>query len=177
MSAAAGGAPRRPVRSPVDVASVPVSLTVSVVSGLLAGVLGTGVHANLWRVTPQVWIPWGALLALGLLLSLCVWSGATTRRVWAAALSGMVAYAVSYVLAFARPDSALIVLDPSAAVGVAGMLWFGGILVVTLAAVVVVGRWWRCRRAAARAVSAGPHPLTDAGPAGGAPAEGPDGPA
>lgn len=133
-------------RSPVETASVPVSAAIAIVSGVLAGVLGTGVHANIWHLGPHLWIPWGAVLALGLLLSLCLWSGTTTRRIWAAAVPGLVAYAVSFVLAFAKPDSALIALGPGSAVGISGLLWFGGILLVTLAAVVIVGRWWRRRR-------------------------------
>lgn len=138
----------RPPRSAVEVAGVPVSLVISVVSGLLAGVLGTGVHGNIWHAAPHVWIPWGAVLALGLLLSLSLWSGTTTRRIWAAAVPGVVAYATAFALAFAKPGSALVVLSGASAIGVAGLLWFGGILVITLVAVVLTGRWWRRRRRA-----------------------------
>ena len=42
------------------------------------------------------------------------------------------------------------VLSVTSAIGFAGLLWFGGILVVTLLAVVLVGRWWRRRRAEVR---------------------------
>ncbi|WP_144793068.1 hypothetical protein [Kocuria palustris] len=136
-------------RSPVDVASVPVSAVVSVVSGLLAGILGTVVHGNILRLGGHLWIPWGAVLALALLLSLSVWSGTTTRRIWASAVPGIVAYAAAFVLAFGRPDSPLVVMSPGSAIGISGLLWFGGILVVTLLSVVLVGRWWRQRRRAA----------------------------
>lgn len=161
----------RPARSAVEVASVPVSLVISLVSGLLAGVLGTGVHGNIWHVAPHVWIPWGALLALGLLLSLSLWSGTTTRRVWAAAVPGVVAYAAAFVLAFGKPGSALVVLSATSAIGLAGLLWFGGILVITLVAVVLMGRWWRRRRrvhAQRLAAEPGHRVLSDPGPRGAA---------
>lgn len=141
-------------RSSVDQASVPVSATISIVSGLLAGVVGTAVHGNIARFGDGVWIPWGAPLALALLLSLSVWSGTTTRRIWAAAVPGIVAYGAAFVLAFGRQDSPLVVLSITSAIGLAGLLWFGGILVVTLLSVVLVGRWWRRRRAAVRRVLA-----------------------
>jgi hypothetical protein len=155
-------------RSSVDQASVPVSATISIVSGLLAGVVGTAVHGNIARFGDGVWIPWGAPLALALLLSLSVWSGTTTRRIWAAAVPGIVAYGAAFVLAFGRADSPLVVLSTTSAIGLAGLLWFGGILVVTLVSVVLVGRWWRRRRAAVRqtqaaeAFDAEPHGSRDA---------------
>lgn len=139
---------RQHSRSPVDVAGVPVSAAVSVVSGLLAGILGTAVHGNILHLSPHVWIPWGAVLALALLLSLSVWSGTTTRRIWASAVPGIVAYAAAFVLAFGRQDSPLVVLGTTSAIGLSGLLWFGGILLITLLSVVVVGRWWRRRRRA-----------------------------
>lgn len=132
-------------RDLLERASVPVSVTVAVVCGLLAGILGTGVHGNVWRVS-GVPIPWGMLLALALLISLSIWSGTTTRRIWAAALPGVVAYAVAFALAFLRPDSPLIVLGVGSVIGLVGFGWFGGILLATLVSVVIVGRWWRKRR-------------------------------
>ncbi|MFB6574420.1 hypothetical protein [Kocuria palustris] len=145
---------RRRGRSSVDQASVPVSATIAIVSGMLAGVVGTAVHGNIARFGDGVWIPWGAPLALALLLSLSVWSGTTTRRIWAAAVPGIVAYAAAFALAFGRQDSPLVVLSTTSAIGLAGLLWFGGILVVTLLSVVLVGRWWRRRRAEVRRVLA-----------------------
>lgn len=133
-------------RSLVDQAGPATSAVIAVVSGLLAGVVGTAVHGNIWRLAPGVWIPWGALLALALLLSLSVWSGTTTRRIWAAAVPGIVAYGAAFALAFGRQDSALVVLSTTSAIGLCGLLWFGGILIITLISVVVVGRWWRGRR-------------------------------
>ena len=65
-------------------------------------------------------------------------------------MPGIVAYAAAFVLAFGRQDSPLVVLSTTSAIGLAGLLWFGGILVVTLVSVVLVGRWWRRRRAAVR---------------------------
>lgn len=140
----------RPGRDPLEQASVPVSVTVAVVCGLLAGILGTGVHGNILRLGKGVALPWGVLLALGLLISVSVWSGTTTRRIWAAAVPGVVAYAVAFALAFLRPDSPMIVLGLTSAIGLVGLAWFGGILLATLLSVVVVGRWWRKRRRTVR---------------------------
>lgn len=136
----------RPARDPLERSSPGVSLVIAVVGGLLAGVLGTGVHGNIWRVLPGLAIPWGLILALALLVSMSIWSGTTTRRMWAAALPGVLAYAVAFVLAFGRPGSPLIVLSTDSAIGLVGLGWFGGILLATLLSVVVVGRWWRRRR-------------------------------
>lgn len=136
---------RRPGRDPLEQASVPVTLTVAGVCGLLAGILGTGVHGNILRLWGAA-LPWGVLLALALVVSVSVWTGATTRRIWAAAVPGVVAYAVAFALAFLRPDSPLIVLGFDSAIGLVGLAWFGGILLATLVSVVVVGRWWRKRR-------------------------------
>lgn len=145
-AASADEPPRsRPGREPLEQASLPVSFTVAGVCGLLAGILGTGVHGNILRFGGIV-LPWGVLLALALVISVSVWTGATTRRIWAAAVPGVVAYAVAFALAFLRPDSPLIVLGFDSAIGLVGLAWFGGILVATLISVVVVGRWWRKRR-------------------------------
>ncbi|NKE09244.1 1D-myo-inositol 2-acetamido-2-deoxy-alpha-D-glucopyranoside deacetylase [Kocuria subflava] len=132
-------------RDPLEQASIPVTLTVAGVCGLLAGILGTGVHGNILRLGGLA-LPWGVLLALALVVSVSVWTGATTRRIWAAAVPGVVAYAVAFALAFLRPDSPLIVLGFDSAIGRVGLAWFGGILLATLFSVVVVGRWWRKRR-------------------------------
>ncbi|WP_231559334.1 PIG-L family deacetylase [Kocuria sp. ZOR0020] len=132
-------------RDPLEQASIPVTLTVAGVCGLLAGILGTGVHGNILRLGGLT-LPWGVLLALALVVSVSVWTGATTRRIWAAAVPGVVAYAVAFALAFLRPDSPLIVLGFDSAIGRVGLAWFGGILLATLFSVVVVGRWWRKRR-------------------------------
>ncbi|MDO5617195.1 PIG-L family deacetylase [Kocuria sp.] len=139
------GAGARTGRDPLDQASVPVSMTVGVVVGLLAGLLGTGVHGNILRMA-GVALPWGVVLALVLVVSASVWAGSTTRRIWAAAVPGVVAYAVAFALAFVRPDSPLIVLGFDSAIGRVGLAWFGGILLATLLSVVIVGRWWRKRR-------------------------------
>ena len=60
---------RRRGRSSVDQASVPVSATIAIVSGMLAGVVGTAVHGNIARFGDGVWIPWGAPLALALAMA------------------------------------------------------------------------------------------------------------
>lgn len=133
-------------RNPLDQASVPVSMAIAVVTGLLAGILGTGVHGNIARVGEGFVLPWGVALALALALSVSLWSGSSTRRVWAAAVAGVVTYTVAFVMAFLRPDSPLIVLALDSAIGRVGIAWFGGILLTTLASVMVVSRWWRRRR-------------------------------
>lgn len=130
----------RPARDPLWQVSVPMSIGISVIAGILAGILGTGVHGNIARFH-GVPLPWGVLVALALALSVSVWAGTTTRRVWAAAVPGVVAYGLSFAFAFLRPDSALIVLSPDSMIGLVGIVWFGGILVATLCAVVLVGRW------------------------------------
>lgn len=146
-------------RHPLEQASLPVTLTVAVVGGLLAGILGTGVHGNIWRPVQGLTIPWGVVLALALLTSMSVWAGTTTRRIWAAAVPGMVAYVVAFVLAFGRSDSPLIVMTTDSAIGLVGWAWFVGILLSTFVSVLVVGRWWRRRRR--EHVPAAPKPQFD----------------
>ena len=79
---------RRRGRSSVDQASVPVSATIAIVSGMLAGVVGTAVHGNIARFGDGVWIPWGAPLALALLLSLSPKFGALVGTVPPGVLGG-----------------------------------------------------------------------------------------
>lgn len=142
------GAPRETDRPrPGRAASVVTTLIAGVVAGSVAIVM----HANIWYVSPQLWLPWGLLFSGALLWFASVWCGTSTRRVWAAAIPGLITYVLSWCFSFLKNGSALVVTSWQAPIGMVGYAWFATIFVVTMAAVIVTGRWLVLRRRRARA--------------------------
>ena len=106
-------------------------------SGVVAGVLGTLLHGHL-LVIGGTQLPLGALGALLLAGSLFLYCGLWARNVIMTALAGAVAYVVVGLLSM---SSKILILTGSSevapTVALAGNVWLFGVLVMTLAAVAV----------------------------------------
>ncbi|WP_233542708.1 hypothetical protein [Kocuria tytonis] len=122
------------------------SALTAVLTGVLVGAVATAMHGNIWYGDGW-WLPWGLVFSGLLLLSAGVWCGTSTRRVWAAAVPGLMGYAIAWAAAYLRQGSALVATSWSAPIGVVGILWFVVIFVAVMAAVIVTGRWLVRRRA------------------------------
>ncbi|MGQ1839509.1 PIG-L family deacetylase [Kocuria turfanensis] len=144
------GAAAGETRADAGPASLPTTLVTSVAAGLAGASVATVLHAAIWYSPAGWWIPWGLLFAAALLLSVSLWVGTATRRVWAAAVPGLIGYLVSWFFAYGGDGSVIVVTDPSTVVGVLGLAWFVVVFAVTIASVLVTGRWVRARRRAAR---------------------------
>lgn len=131
-------------------ASLPTALVTSVAAGLAGASVATVLHGAIWYSPAGWWLPWGLLFATALLLSVSLWTGTATRRVWAAAVPGLISYLVSWVFAYGGDGSVIVVTNPGTAVGLVGLAWFVLVFVVTILSVVVTGRWVRARRRAER---------------------------
>ncbi|WP_257879699.1 PIG-L family deacetylase [Kocuria flava] len=141
--AGSAAVPRRDADPPATVAS---AVATSVLAGLLGGSVATVLHGSIWYSGTGWWLPWGLAFGAALLLCLSVWAGTATRRVWAAAVPGLVAYVLAWLLARGRDGSALVVTVPDAPIGVVGVAWFVVVLATTLLSVLVTARWVRTRR-------------------------------
>lgn len=144
------GASAEPTRTDAGPASLPTTLVTSVAAGLAGASVATVLHGAVWYAPAGWWIPWGLLFAAALLLSVSLWVGTATRRVWAAAVPGLIGYLVSWFFAYGGDGSVIVVTDPGTVVGVLGLAWFVVVFAVTIASVLVTGRWVRARRRAAR---------------------------
>ena len=112
----------------------------SVITGLLIGSVATVMHANIWYVNESLWLPWGLLFSGALVWFAGVWCGSATRRVWAAAVPGLLTYVLSWAFAYLKNGSALVVTSWEAPIGMVGYGWFAVIFVAVMAAVIVTGR-------------------------------------
>lgn len=113
----------------------------SVITGLLIGSVATVMHANIWYVNESLWLPWGLLFSGALVWLASVWCGTATRRVWAAAVPGLLTYVLSWAFAYLKNGSALVVTSWEAPIGMVGYGWFVVIFVAVMAAVIVTGRY------------------------------------
>ncbi|MHC5558257.1 PIG-L family deacetylase [Kocuria sp. U4B] len=126
--------------------SVPASLLTSVAAGVVGGSVATVLHGAIWYSPAGWWLPWGLVFGAALLLSVSVWAGTATRRVWAAAVPGLVTYLVAWLFAYGRDGSVLVVTDPQAPIGVVGLAWFVVVFAATVVSALVTARWVRARR-------------------------------
>lgn len=113
----------------------------AVITGLLIGSVATVMHANIWHLNESVWLPWGLLFSGALVWFASVWCGTATRRVWAAAVPGLLTYVLSWAFAYLKNGSALVVTSWEAPIGMVGYAWFAVIFVAVMAAVIVTGRY------------------------------------
>ena len=127
-------------------ASVLSALVTSVAAGAVAASVATVLHSAVWYAPAGWWLPWGLLFATALLLSVSLWVGTATRRVWAAAVPGLTGYLVSWLFAYGGDGSVIVVTDPGTPVGILGLAWFGLVFATTLLSVLVTARWLRARR-------------------------------
>ncbi|MHA7210875.1 hypothetical protein [Arthrobacter sp. MDT1-65] len=143
LSARAPGAPtpvpagsRRPSAGPPPPRRVPAVLGATG-AGVAAAVFGTLLHAQLVYLGGTA-LPVGALAALVLAGSLFLLSGLWARSIILTAVAGAVAYGV---VALLSTSSKTLILtgasDAAPGTALAGNLWLFGVLVVTLAAVVL----------------------------------------
>ena len=127
-------------------ASVPSALVTSVAAGVVAASVATVLHSAVWYAPAGWWLPWGLFFATALLLSVSLWVGTATRRVWAAAVPGLIGYLVSWLFAYGGDGSVIVVTDPGTPVGILGLAWFALVFAVTLLSVLVTAGWLRARR-------------------------------
>ena len=121
------------------------SALTAVLTGLVVGPVATAMHGSIWYLDGW-WLPWGLLFSGVLLLCAGVWCGTSTRRVWAAAVPGLLTYLVAWAGAYLRQGSALVATSWTVPIGVVGILWFVVVFLAVMAAVIVTGRWLVRRR-------------------------------
>ena len=138
------GAPDTPGRADERPGTASSAVT-AVLMGLVVGPVATAMHGGIWYLDGW-WVPWGLAFSGALLLCAGVWCGTSTRRVWAAAVPGLLTYLVAWAGAYLRQGSALVVTTWTAPIGVVGILWFVVIFLAVMAAVIVTGRWLVRRR-------------------------------
>ncbi|WP_146341104.1 hypothetical protein [Nesterenkonia sp. NBAIMH1] len=114
--------------------------------GVVLGIIGTALHGNIWMVGEAgslALVPWGVLVALGLLLAAQLWAGTTAR----AALEPMVMGASAFTVATAAyiwpgPDQLVIPYNELTWEAMPGpvlvsLLWWGGTAAVTAASMLL----------------------------------------
>lgn len=127
----------------------PVLLGASFAVGIIAGILGTALHGNIWvigDVESGLVLPWGALLSLLLLLMLVLWAGTTEGSLTAPTLLGASAFTVAtaaYV--WPGPDQLVVPFSPLAfdtlpGPVIASLVWWLGSAGITLVGLIAV-RW------------------------------------
>lgn len=121
------------------------------IGGVLAAVLGTALHAQIWYVN-GVGIPAGALGSVVLATSIAVFVALWARNVFLAALTGVIAYLLVGLVASSSVGGLIAAgievegaLPP---VAVAGYIWVVGLAAGTVTAVAIA--WWVLRPSARR---------------------------
>lgn len=121
---------------------------VALVAGVLAAVFGTLLQGQIYYAGDTA-VPWGAVLALILAGSLSVIAGLYAERIWAAAVSGLITYAL---VAWTSLDSHNHLLIGWSSHGtlpgpaLAAALWTYGIAASTVIALIVTAGGLRSRR-------------------------------
>ncbi|MDQ6754162.1 MAG: PIG-L family deacetylase [Actinomycetota bacterium] len=124
----AAGTPSRPAR-----------YAGAIIAGVLAGLLGTALHARALYLQSAE-LPWGALAALMLVLAAGLYVGLWARSSVLAAVTGLAAYAMVGILTIPHGLYGMIIGN------LAGNIWLFGIAVVTPVAVAICGRILHPRR-------------------------------
>ncbi|OMH35089.1 PIG-L family deacetylase [Tersicoccus sp. Bi-70] len=122
----------------------------ALVVGLLVCWLGTTLHGHVGYAgaTP---LPWGAALAIVFCAAAATAVGMWTRTLWAAAVTGAIAFTANWLLA-STGEVPLIVTQTAQPTGVAlaGLLWLYGAGVATVVAVLLTARGLRASHAPRR---------------------------
>lgn len=108
----------------------------AVASGIGAGLLGTSLHAHALHTGDSV-VPWGAALALLLLVAVGTFVGLWARSAWVVVWCGAAAYATAGVLSLQLGAFGMI-LD-----NLPGRIWLYGIAVATPLTALLV---WRLQK-------------------------------
>ena len=120
------GDPTRTVNpKPQEAGLVSTALT-GVILGTVAAVAGSVYHA--WVVyAGDVALPVGLVIAYLTIFFASLWSALALRRGMTAAIVGAVAFVTVYWLAYGRPDSPFVLVNPGhSAIGLYGALWWFG---------------------------------------------------
>ena len=135
-----------------------VLLGICFAAGIIAGMLGTMLHGNIWiigAVDSGLVLPWGAVLALLLLLFAVLWAGTTARSLTAPMLVGASAFTVASV-AYIWPGPDQLVVPFSAVTWdtlpgpvIASLVWWFGSAAVTILGLIAV-KWILVADAAAQ---------------------------
>ncbi|MDK1359629.1 hypothetical protein QNO00_05035 [Arthrobacter sp. zg-Y1219] len=115
----------------------------AVLGGVLAAVLGTGLHAQILYVGDAA-VPLGAVAALVLSCAVAVFAGVWAGAALWTAAAGLVAYVVLGLFTLDIWDTPLIitgtVLDEQPGIVLAGRIWLFGQALVTIAALLLTAR-------------------------------------
>lgn len=127
----------------------PVLLGICFAAGIIAGILGTALHGNIWiigDVDSGLVVPWGAILSLLLLLLMLLWAGTTEGSLTAPLLLGASAFTVA-TAAYIWPGPDQLVVPYSAVAFdalpgpvIASLVWWLGSAGITLVGLIAV-RW------------------------------------
>lgn len=126
-----------------------VLLGICFATGIIAGVLGTALHGNIWiigAIESGVVVPWGAALGLLILLLALLWAGTTARSLTEPMVLGSTAFTVA-TAAYMWPGADQLVVPYSqvafnALPGpvIASLVWWLGSALVTIVGLVIV-KW------------------------------------
>lgn len=128
------GAPNPDPTDETAEAPGPINSTISSIAlGALTAFTGTMYHPYIWYPTPNTWIPWGALLATLTVYLASTWITIHTEKNWTAALTGITAFTLVTIFAYAKNTSLLVYINPINPTGTAGTIWaLGTLLAATL---------------------------------------------
>ena len=120
------GDPTRTVNPKPQEAGLVSTVLTGVILGTVAAVAGSIYHA--WVVyAGDVALPVGLLIAYLTIFFASLWSALALRRGMTAAIVGAVAFVTVYWLAYGRPDSPFVLVNPGhSAIGLYGALWWFG---------------------------------------------------
>jgi hypothetical protein len=119
----------------------PVLLGICFASGVFLGVLGTVLHGNIWVIGDAesgFVVPWGAALALLILLLALLWAGTTGRSLVEVLVMGGTAFTVATIAyLWPGPDQLVVPYSPLAMETIPGpviasLVWWLGAGAVTL---------------------------------------------
>ncbi|MGO1192292.1 MAG: hypothetical protein ACTMHH_00325 [Nesterenkonia sp.] len=126
-----------------------ILLGICFAAGAIIGILGTALHGNIWIIGEAqsgVVLPWGAALALLLLLLGLVWAGTTGRSLTEPLVLGATVFTVASI-AYIWPGADQLVVPYSAVTFeslpgpvIASLLWWLGSAAVTLVGLILV-KW------------------------------------
>lgn len=121
----------------------------AILAGVLAAVFGTVLQGHV-AYAGETPLPWGAVLALVMAGSLAAIAGLYTERIWAAALAGIVTYALVAWTSVDTHNRLLIGWSNFGALpgpALAGTVWTYGIAASTIVALLVTAGGLRTRAA------------------------------
>ena len=108
--------------------------------GLLTGFLGSMLHTQITYLD-AVWIPWGVLLALVLVVAGTIWMIHHSQRIWGGMLVGLTAFMLVGLFMTLRSEAMLVYPTLQAPIGIAGIIWSLGILAASMLGMSIAKRW------------------------------------